>query len=88
LYKLSCYSSLALVNEEGEASGACAGGACVDGACVDGACDIVYGKSPASVPPGNGGFVYIEGPIRPEILLSLNEAKNPLVLMYCIKTVQ
>jgi len=54
----------------------------VDGACVDGACDIVYGKSPASVPPGNGGFVYIEGPIRPEILLSLNEAKNPLVLMW------
>ena len=48
LYKLSCHSSLALVNEEGEASGACAdgactggactGGACTDGACVDGAC--------------------------------------------------
>ena len=160
LYKFSCYSSLALVNE-GEASGACAdgacadgacvdgacadgactdgacgngacadrvcvgrvcaggactGGACVDGACVDGACaggafadgacvdgacvggacadgafmdgaftdracDIVYGKSPG-VPSGSGGFVYIEGPIRPEILLSLNEVKNPLVLIW------
>ena len=38
LYKLSCYGSLALVNKEGEASGACAGGACMDGACGDGAC--------------------------------------------------
>jgi hypothetical protein len=53
LYKLGCYSSLALVNEEGEASracvdracadgacvgGACAGGACTDGACMDGTC--------------------------------------------------
>ena len=38
LYKLSCHSSLALVNEEGEASGACVDGACADGACVDGAC--------------------------------------------------
>jgi hypothetical protein len=37
LYELSCRSSLALVNEEGKASGACANGACVDGACVDGA---------------------------------------------------
>jgi hypothetical protein len=111
LYKLSCYGSLALVNEEGEASGACAdgacvGGACVDGACadgacidgacgggacaggvcvgracVDGACDIVYGKSPASIPLGNSGFVYIKGPIKLEILLSLNKAKNPLVLI-------
>ena len=58
--------------------GAFADGACTDGACRDGACDIVYGKSPIS--PGNGGFVYIEGPI--EILLSLKEAKNPLVLMW------
>ena len=61
--------------------GACAGGAFADGACVDGACDIVYGKSPG-VPSGNGGFVYIEGPIKLEILLSLNEVKNPLVLMW------
>jgi len=38
LYKLGCHGSLALVNEEGEVSGACAGGACVDGACADGAC--------------------------------------------------
>ena len=30
-------------------------------------CDIVYGKSPIS--PGGGGFVYIEGPRRPEIQL-------------------
>jgi hypothetical protein len=47
LYKLSCHSPLALVNE-GKASGAsadgaCAGGAyiggvCVNEACVDGAC--------------------------------------------------
>ena len=38
LYKLSCHGSLALVNEEGEASGACADGACADGACAGGAC--------------------------------------------------
>ena len=38
LYKLSCCRSLALVKEEGKASGACAGGACADGACVGGAC--------------------------------------------------
>jgi hypothetical protein len=37
-YELGCRGSLALVNEEGEASGACLGGACADGACVDGAC--------------------------------------------------
>ena len=30
-------------------------------------CDVVYGKSPIS--PGGGGFIYIEGPIRPEIQL-------------------
>ena len=42
--------------------GACVDGACVDGACADGACDIVYGKSPIS--PGNGGFIYIKGPIK------------------------
>ena len=138
LYKLGCRGSLALVNEEGEAGGACmdgacadgactdgacgngacadrvcvgracaggvcTGGACVDGACADGACtggacvggactegacvggactdgacDIVYGKSPTS--PGSGGFVYIEGPIK--ILLSLEEVKNLLVLMW------
>jgi hypothetical protein len=122
-YKLGCRGSLALVNEEGEAGGACidgacadgafadgafadgacAGGACVggactgracadgactdgvctdgacaDGACIDGARDIVYGKSPIS--PGNGGFVYIEGPTK--IPLSLQEAKNLLVLMW------
>jgi hypothetical protein len=113
LYELGCRSFLALVNEEGKASGACAdracaGGTCVDGACTGGAytdeacadgacgpiassswvgcwagweCDIVYGKGPAGVPPGNGGFVYIEGPIRPEILLSLKEVKNLLALM-------
>ena len=60
------------------AGGACTGGACVGGACTDGAYDIVYGKSPIS--PGNGGFVYIEGPTK--ILLSLQEAKNLLVLMW------
>ena len=38
LYKLGCHSSLALVNKEGEASGACADRACVDGACADRAC--------------------------------------------------
>ena len=38
MYKLSCHGSLALVNKESEASGACADGACVSGACVDGAC--------------------------------------------------
>jgi hypothetical protein len=38
LYKLGCHGSLALVNEAGEASGACADGACAGGACVDGAC--------------------------------------------------
>jgi hypothetical protein len=37
-YELVCCGSLALVNEEGEASGACVGGACADGACVGGAC--------------------------------------------------
>ena len=37
LYKLNCYRSLALVKEEGEASGACAGGACVDRAYIGGA---------------------------------------------------
>jgi hypothetical protein len=43
LYRLSCRRSLALVKEEGKASGACAGGAYADGACVDGACaDRVY----------------------------------------------
>jgi len=38
LYKLGCCGSLALVKEEGEASGACVGGACADRVCVDGAC--------------------------------------------------
>ena len=33
-YELVCRGSLALVNEEGEASGACADGACADGACI------------------------------------------------------
>ena len=42
-YELSCRGSLALVDEEGEASGACAdracaGGACTDGDCIGGAC--------------------------------------------------
>jgi len=37
LYRLSCRRSLALVKEEGKASGACAGGACADRAYVDGA---------------------------------------------------
>ena len=41
----------------------------------------MYGKSP-TIPSSNGGFVYSEGPIRPEILLSLKEAKNLLVLMW------
>ena len=45
---------------------------------MDGARDIIYSKSPIS--PGNGGFVYIEGPTK--ILLSLQEAKNPLVLIW------
>ena len=55
-----------------------ADGACAGRACAGGACDVVYGKSPIS--PGNGGFVYIEGPTK--ILLSLQEAKNLLVLMW------
>jgi uncharacterized protein YjbI with pentapeptide repeats len=48
LYKLGCYSSLALVNREGKAGGACVdgaytggayiNGACADGAYIDGAC--------------------------------------------------
>ena len=38
LYGLGCRGSLALVNEEGKASGACANGACADGACANGAC--------------------------------------------------
>jgi hypothetical protein len=37
-YELGCRGSLALVNEEGEASGACIGGACTNGACGGGAC--------------------------------------------------
>ena len=37
LYRLSYYRSLALVKEEGKASGACADGACVGGAYIDGA---------------------------------------------------
>ena len=62
--------------------GACAGGTFADGACVDraygdGAYNIIYSKSPIS--PGDGGFVYIKGPTK--ILLSLQEAKNSLVLI-------
>ena len=38
LYELGCRRSLALVKEEGKASGACADEACVGGACADGAC--------------------------------------------------
>ena len=37
-YELGCRGSLALVNEEGKASGASADRACADGACVGGAC--------------------------------------------------
>ena len=37
LYELGCRRSLALVKEEGKASGAYAGGACADVACVGGA---------------------------------------------------
>ena len=37
LYELGCRGSLALVKEEGEASGACVGGACAGGACAGGA---------------------------------------------------
>jgi hypothetical protein len=37
-HELSCRGSLALVNEEGEASGAYAGGAYADGACASIAC--------------------------------------------------
>ena len=115
MYKLSCHSSLALVNKGGKASEACMDGACADGACADKACaggacigkacvdgaytdkacinracrggacvdrayNIIYIKSP-SVPSGNGKFVYIKGPIRLEILLNLNKAKNLLVLI-------
>ena len=57
---------------------ACTDGACVDRACTDGAYNVVYGKSPTS--PGNGGFVYIEGPTK--IRLSFIEAKNLFVLMW------
>ena len=38
LYKLSCYSFLALVNKEGKASGVYTDGACTDGACPNKAC--------------------------------------------------
>ena len=38
LYKLGCHSSLALVNKESKASGACTDRACADGACTDRAC--------------------------------------------------
>ena len=37
-YELGCRGSLALVDEEGEASGACADVACADGGCAGGAC--------------------------------------------------
>jgi hypothetical protein len=37
-YELGCRSSLALVNEDGKAGGACANGACAGGACIGGAC--------------------------------------------------
>ena len=37
-YELGCRGSLALVDEEGEASGACADVACADVACIGGAC--------------------------------------------------
>ena len=37
-YELGCRGSLALVNEEGKAGGACADGACAGGACIGGAC--------------------------------------------------
>jgi len=43
-------------------------------------CDVIYGKSPI-IYLGNSGFVYIKGPIRLEILLSLREVKNLLVLI-------
>ena len=59
---------------------ACTGGAYADGAYANGAYNIIYSKSPACI-PGNNRFVYIECPIRLEILLSLKEAKNPLVLI-------
>ena len=62
--------------------GACVGRACIDKACADGAYNIIYNKSPASIPPGNSGFIYINGPIKLEILLSLNEVKNLLVLIW------
>jgi hypothetical protein len=42
LYKLGCHGSLALVNEEGEASGACADGACAGRACADGVV-VIFG---------------------------------------------
>jgi hypothetical protein len=38
LHELGCRGSLALVNEEGKASGAFSDGACADGACAGGAC--------------------------------------------------
>ena len=56
---------------------ACTGGAYVGKAYMDRAYNIIYSKSPIS--PGNGGFIYIKGPTK--ILLSLQEAKNPLVLI-------
>ena len=56
---------------------ACIDRACRDGAYIGKACDIIYSKSPTSL--GNGGFVYIKGSTK--ILLSLQEAKNLLVLI-------
>ena len=61
--------------------GACIDGAYIGGVCADGVCDIIYCKSPTSVPLGNGGFIYIKGPIRLKILLSLKKVKNSLVLI-------
>ena len=43
--------------------------------------DAVYGKSP-TIPLGNGGYIYIFGLIRLEILLRLKAVKNLLVLMW------
>ena len=37
-YELGCRGSLALVDEEGEASGACVHGGCAGGGCAGGAC--------------------------------------------------
>ena len=58
----------------------CTGGVYIDRAYINKAYNIIYSKSP-SVPLGNSEFIYIKGPIKLKILLSLNKVKNLLGLI-------